>query len=56
MREKEAARRSCHYDRAKASRYEDPQILTDYGRACLVGGLLIAVSFGCMFLWAAVMW
>ena len=32
------------------------QIITDYERSTLLGGLLIAVSFGLMFIWAAVMW
>ena len=55
MQVKKAARGSCHYQRAKCSR-RTRSIVSDKDQAMLAAGLLMAVSFGCMFLWAAVMW
>ena len=52
---KEAARSRCSSCRARVSA-RDAWIVSDYDRACLVGGLMLAASFGCMFMWAAVMW
>ena len=43
-------------DHSAKTRSGVTQIITDYERSTLLGGLLIAVSFGLMFLWAAVMW
>jgi len=54
MREK-AARGSCNYARAKNGSRRTKSIVADYESACLAAGLVIAVSFGLMFLWAAVM-
>ena len=56
MPSKEAARSSCNYTRAKGGHERTRPIVPDYGQACLAAGLLVAVSFGLMFLWAAVMW
>jgi len=43
-------------DNSAKTRARVKQSITDYERSTLLGGLLIAVSFGLMFLWAAVMW
>ena len=56
MPSKEAARSSCNYTRAKSGHKRTRSIVSDYEQACLVAGLLIAVGFGLMFMWAAVMW
>ena len=55
MRTNKAALHRGNDNSAKGSR-RTTQIITDYERSTLLGGLLIAVSFGLMFLWAAVMW
>ncbi len=56
MPEKKATRRDCHHDRAKVDLKEPTQSITqEYERGTLIGGLMIAVSFGAMFLHAAVM-
>ena len=54
MAPNKAARRSCNYHRAIGSS-RTRSILADDDQMMLVG-LLIGVSFGLMFLWAAVMW
>ena len=56
MPSKEAARRSCNYERAKSGHKRTRSIVSDYEQATLIAGLLIAVSFGLMLMWAAVMW
>ena len=56
MAPNKAARRSCNYHRAKSGHKRTRSMVADYEQACLVAGMLIAVSFGLMFLWAAVMW
>ena len=57
MTQKEAARSSCNYDRAKAStsRLDTESIARDFERGSLVAGIVIAVSFGMMLLRWAVM-
>jgi len=55
MTANKAALQSRQRHSAKGS-HRTTQIITDYERSTLLGGLLIAVSFGLMFLWAAVMW
>lgn len=54
MKKKGAARGSGYYSRAKGSG-RTRSIIADQEQAYLVAGLLFAVSFGLMFLWAAVM-
>ena len=56
MTTKEAARRSCNYDtRLKLStNSRDNSIITDYERGALIAGLIIAITFGLMFVHAAV--
>ena len=56
MREKEAARHSGNCDtRLKLStNSKDTSIVSDYGRGALIAGLIMAVSFGLMFVHAAV--
>lgn len=49
-----AARRSCNYKRANGSR-GTRSIVADQEQAYLIAGLLIAVSFGLMFVIGAVM-
>jgi hypothetical protein len=52
MDRKKAARRSCHYERARRSTIQmDEASIT---RAQLYGGVIIAVSFGMMLIHAAV--
>lgn len=53
MPSKKAARRSCNYHRAKGSG-RTRSIVSDYEQACLAAGLLIAISFGLMFVIGAV--
>lgn len=48
MDRKKATRHSCNYAAPKKRPYQDSAILHDYDRATLVGGLLIAFSFGSM--------
>lgn len=51
-----AARHSCNYDRANVHTKKDDDIIAqNYGRGSLIGGLLVAVSFGSMLVHAAVM-
>lgn len=51
-----AARRSGNYDtRQKVHGFGDKSIIADYERGALIAGLIIAVSFGLMFVHAAVM-
>lgn len=52
---KRAARRSCNYHRAKGGHKRTRSIVSDYEQACLAAGLLIAISFGLMFVVGAVM-
>ena len=54
MTGKGKARGSCSYARANGK--ETRSIVANYDMACLAAGLIFAVSFGLMFLWAAVMW
>lgn len=57
IRQKRAARGSCNYTRALPGSVQNPtSILADYDTATLVAGVLVACSFGFMFIWAAVMW
>ena len=51
----EAARRRGNCERAKCV-HQTRSIVADRDTAALVAGLSLAISFGLMFLWAAVMW
>ena len=56
MTEKKAARHRCSDNRAKANpTVHDNSIITDYNHGALIAGLIIAISFGLMFVHAAVM-
>ena len=51
-----AARHSCNYDRAKnVHSTRDTNIVHEFERGTLYGGILIAVFFGLLMLHAAVM-
>ena len=50
-----AARSSGNYSRANVHVHQDSNIVHDYTLGTLIAGLLIAVSFGLMFIHAAVM-
>lgn len=54
MTEKRATPRSGNYGGARGSVKPD-RIIADWEEGTLLGGLLIAVSFGLMFIYAAVM-
>lgn len=56
MRDKKAARGSCSYARAKQGSHRTDSIVADKDAAMLAAGLLLALCFGSMFVWAAVMW
>lgn len=56
MLRRKAARNSCSYSRAKDGSRRTRSIVADWEQGTLVAGLLVAVSFGLMFVWAAVMW
>ena len=49
-----AARRSCSYDTRQNVHSKDSSIITDYERGSLIVGLIIAITFGLMFVHAAV--
>lgn len=55
MQEKEAARGSGNYSRAIRSGRTPGRIIPDWERGTLIAGLLIAVSFGLMLVYGAVM-
>ena len=55
MTRNRAARGSGNFARAK-SVAETRSIVANQDMAMLVAGLVFAVSFGAMFIWAAVMW
>ena len=52
MTEKKETRPSGNFKRVYMSANEDKQIIHDYERGTLYAGLLIAVSFGLMFVYA----
>ena len=57
MLKTKAARHSCHYARAnvKPTSRDEKIIAREFERGSLIGGLLIVVAFGLMFIHAAVM-
>ena len=55
MKKNRAARHSGSHARAYNGSRRTRSIISDREQAYLVSGLLIAVSFGLMFIWAAVM-
>ena len=55
MTEKVAERRRGNCNRSFLGSGRTRSIIADYEQACLVAGLLIAVSFGLMFMIGAVM-
>lgn len=56
MDRSKAARRSCHYARARRSTDQmDEHILAQYERGSLIAGIIIAISFGLMMVHWAVM-
>lgn len=48
MREEKTARNSGNYSTPKTSTSGDVKIITEFDRATLVGGLIVAISFGLM--------
>ena len=55
MTGKEAARRSSSCKRAFPGSGRTRSIVSDWEQGTLAAGLMIAIAFGLMFLWAAVM-
>lgn len=49
-----AARHCCNNNRANVHEDNHNRIITDYERGALIAGLITAVSFGSMFIHAAV--
>lgn len=55
MARNEEAARQLRQQRARQGSHRTRSIVSDYEQACLAAGLLIAVSFGLMFVIGAVM-
>ena len=54
MAKTKAARRSCNYDTRQNVHSKDSSIISNYNRGALIAGLIIAITFGLMFVHAAV--
>jgi len=53
---KEATRQGMQPHRAKVPCKKDTAIIADWERGTLAAGLMVALSFGSMLLWAAWWW